>query len=174
MPFCWEQVLRFLVFPCSRTARTFTPFCRAHDDLSTISRRADLLRSVQIIVQLPVKLVIMPIYIFLRIILLTRVEEFTDKCFQIYGMNSAECLISICDQTGGNCKLIGLYPTPLQWRIQGGPNRPRPPPPFSADFFFFLADFCYFRARHRGIWIPGHPLFTDPGSASATLLKGIV
>ena len=57
-----------------------------------------------------------------------------------------------------------------QWRIQGGggPNRPRPP--FFWPIFVFLADFCYYWARHRGIWIPGPPpppLFTDPGSASA-------
>ena len=37
-----------------------------------------------------------------------------------------------------------------------GPNRPRPPF-FLGRFFFFFADFCYFRARHRGIWIPGPP-----------------
>ena len=42
-----------------------------------------------------------------------------------------------------------------------------PPPPLFRPIFVFLADFCYFRARHRGIWIPGPPpLFTDPGSAS--------
>ena len=34
---------------------------------------------------------------------------------------------------------------------RGWPNRPRPP--------LFLADFCYFHARHRGIWIPGPPPF---------------
>ena len=40
----------------------------------------------------------------------------------------------------------------------GGANRPRPPPPpFFGRFLFFLADFCYFRARHRGIWIPPPP-----------------
>ena len=49
-------------------------------------------------------------------------------------------------------------------------------PPLFRPIFVFLADFCYFRARHRGIWIAGlqqqqklsppPPLFTDPGSAS--------
>ena len=64
-----------------------------------------------------------------------------------------------------------LY-SPNQWRIQGGGGAESAAAPlFSADFCF-LADFCYFRARHRGIWIPRRPpppppLFTDPGSASA-------
>ena len=38
----------------------------------------------------------------------------------------------------------------------GGPNRPRPPF-FRPIFVVFFADFCYFRARHRGIWIPAPP-----------------
>ena len=33
----------------------------------------------------------------------------------------------------------------------------RGPPPFFRPIFVFFADFCYFRARHRGIWIPGPP-----------------
>ena len=58
---------------------------------------------------------------------------------------------------------------PLQWRIQGGGRIGRAPL-FFRPIFVFLADFCYFRARHRGIWIPGPPpLFTDPGSASAPI-----
>ena len=43
-------------------------------------------------------------------------------------------------------------------RIGRGP--PPPNPPFFRPIFVFLADFCYFRARHRGIWIPG-PSFSQ-------------
>ena len=40
---------------------------------------------------------------------------------------------------------------------RGGAESAAAPPPLFRPIFFFGADFCYFRARHRGIWIPGPP-----------------
>ena len=65
-----------------------------------------------------------------------------------------------------------------QWRIRGGESAAAPPPPpFFWPIFVFLADFFFsFRARHRGIWIPGPPFsqILDPPLVTVLLYPALL
>ena len=73
------------------------------------------------------------------------------ECSAVYQVIHSNSIASVIDLA-----MQSLYDE-HQWRIEGVAELAAAPPPFFRLIFVFLADFFFFRAEHRGIWIPGPP-----------------